>query len=332
MKIYVETPVGHIRDTFFTPENKQLLESLGEVRWNETIEHLTPGALQKELENTDVIVCSWGIPKFDPFVLEKADHLKLVAYVCGSVNHIVTDELFNRGIRILSGNDEFAKSVAEGTLCYILTALRRIPQTVRVFAECGWKDEKAVTESLLDQTIGIVGLGAVSRYLIQLLQPFNVRIKLFSNHTTEEDAARLGVQKASLQEIFSTCKIVSIHSARSPQNYHMINDALMRCLRPDSLLVNTSRGDLIDEAALAEHLRENHFRAILDVYEEEPLSMDSPLRGMENAILLPHKGGPTTDRRANAARVVIQDIQNMMEGRTLKNEITCSRAATMTHQ
>lgn len=332
MNIFVETPIGYIRDTFLTPENIQLLETLGPVRWNESTEHLTSQSLRDALEDVDVIVCSWGVPKFDHYVLEKAKNLKMIAYVCGSVNNIVTDEVFNRGIHILSGNDEFARSVAEGIVCYVLAALRRIPQTVQSFAERGWPTEDTLTESLLEQNVGIVGLGAISRYLIPLLKPFDVRIKLFSNHTSTEEAAALGAEKASLEEIFSSCKIISINSARSPKNYHMINDKLMCLLSPNSLLVNTSRGDLIDEAAMAEHLKLNHFRAILDVYEEEPLSMSSPLRGLENAILIPHKGGPTIDRRAAAARIVIEDIQNMMEGKPLKNEISRSRAAMMTHQ
>ena len=332
MKIYVETPIGIIRDTFFTPDNVRLLESLGTVVWNDSPVHLSPQTLRDALADVDVIVCSWGVPKFDNYVLEKANNLQMIAYVCGSVNHIVTDEVFNRGIHVLSGNDEFARSVAEGILCYILAALRRIPQTVQSFSEKGWPSEYTVNESLLEQHVGIVGLGAISRYLIAYLKPFGVNIRLFSNHASDQEVAALGVQKASLEEIFSTCKIISINSARSPKNYHMISDELMGLLKPDCLLVNTSRGDLIDEKAMAEHLKQNHFRAILDVYEEEPLPMDSPLRGMENAILIPHQGGPTTDRRAAAARIAIEDIRNMLEGRPLKQEISRSRAATMTHQ
>jgi len=332
MKIYVETPLGIVRDTFFTPENIALLNSLGTVVWNDSTEHLTRDALRDTLEDVDVLVCSWGIPKFDRALLAKANKLKMIAYVCGSVNHIVTDEVFGRGIHILSGNDEFARSVAEGTLCYILAALRRIPQTVQAFAEKGWPTVYTTTESLLEQNVGIVGLGAISRYLIGYLKPFGVKIRLYSNHTTDAEAAAMGIQKASLEEIFSTCKIISINSARSPKNYHLITDELMSLLKPDSLLVNTSRGDLIDESAMAEHLKQNHFRAILDVYEEEPLPMNSPLRGLENAILIPHRGGPTTDRRAAAARIVIEDIRHMLCGEPLKNEISRARAAVMTHQ
>ena len=111
----------------------------------------------------------------------------------------------------------------------------------------------------------------------------------------------------------------------------MVSDELMGLLRPDCLIVNTSRGSLIDEEAMAKHLQQGHFSAILDVYEVEPLPMDSPLRGLENCILIPHRGGPTTDRRAAATRIVIDDVISIMEGKPAKYEVGKARAAVMTH-
>ena len=331
MNIYVEIPTGLIRDTFLTPENIALLESLGNVQWNPSAEHLTPEQMRDALVDVDVCVCCWGITPFSSFVLEKANKLKVIAYVGGSVNHFATDAVYDKGIYVLSGNQEFARSVAEGNLGYIIAALRRLPQTVQDFAENGWPTVYTRTESIIEQNVGIVGLGTISRYLIQYLKPFDVNIKIFSNHTTDEEAAELGVEKVSLEEMFRTCKIISVNSSRTPKNYHMISDELMGLLRPDCLLVNTSRGSLIDEEAMAKHLRQGHFRAIIDVYEVEPLPMDSPLRGLENAILIPHRGGPTTDRRAAAARIVIEDIRNLKDGKPLKHTVGRARAATMTH-
>lgn len=331
MKIYIETPTGIIRDTFFTPENVERINALGEVEWNPYDRHLTREEFRDVLVDVDVCFCCWGVPSFDATVLEKANKLKIIAYVGGSVNYVATDESYKRGIHCLSGNEEFARSVAEGNLGYIIAALRRLPQTVNEMAETGWQHGFMRSESLLEQTVGIIGLGSISRYLINLLKPFDVKIKLFSNHTSDEEAAELGVEKVSLEEMFKTCKIISVNSSRTPKNYHMVSDELMSLLKPDSLLVNTSRGSLIDEAAMAKHLKAGHFRAILDVYEEEPLPMTSELRGLENCILMPHCGGPTTDRRAAATRIVIDDVINIMEGRPAKNEIGQARAAVMTH-
>lgn len=331
MKIYIETPTGIIRDTFFTPENVERINALGEVVWNPYDRHLTPEEFRDVLVDVDVCFCCWGVPSFDATVLEKANKLHTIAYVGGSVNPFVTDELYERGIHVLTGNEEFARSVAEGNLGYIIAALRRLPQTVNEMAETGWQHVYKRTDSLLEQNVGIIGLGTISRYLISYLKPFNCKIKLFSNHTTEEEAAELGVEKVSLEEMFKTCKIISVNSSRTPKNYHIVSDELMSLLTPDCLIVNTSRGSLIDEEAMARHLRAGHFRAILDVYEVEPLPMDSPLRGLENCILIPHRGGPTTDRRAAATRVVIEDVIRILEGKPAKYEVGKARAAVMTH-
>ena len=331
MKMYVETPVGLIRDTFFTPENIERMNALGEVVWNPYDRHLTPEELRDALVDVDACFCCWGVPAFDATVLEKANKMKVIAYVGGSVNYVSTEESYKRGIICLSGNEEFARSVAEGNLGYIIAALRKLPQTVNQMAEEGWQTNYVRTESLIEQNVGIIGLGTISRYLISYLKPFNCNIKLFSNHTSDEEAAALGVEKVSLEEMFKTCKIISVNSSRTPKNFHMVNDELMSLLRPDCLIVNTSRGSLIDEEALAKHLQAGHFRAILDVYEVEPLPMESPLRGLENCILIPHRGGPTTDRRGAAARIVIEDVKSIMEGREPKNAVTQSRAAVMTH-
>lgn len=331
MNILVAIPAGVTRDTFLTEDNVKLLESLGNVKWNDIGRNYTPEELAEELVDVDVCVGCWGVGRFDERVLAKANRLKLIAYVAGSVNYIVSDEMYARGIKIVCGNEAFAESVAEGTVCYMMSALRNIPQTVRKFDENGWPKEYIFSGSLLDQTVGIIGLGAISRYLIGMLKPFRCKIKIFSNHTSDAEVAALGVQKASLEEIFSTCKIVSVHWARTPQNYHRINDELLSLLKPDSILVNTARGDIIDEEALARHLQAGHFRAVLDVYEKEPLPEDSPLRHLDNAILLPHRGGPTTDRRAVAARLTIDDIIRLQKGEPLQNEISATRAEQMTH-
>lgn len=332
MKIYVAMPVGFIRDSFMTKENIEMLESLGEVTWNESEERLTPAVLRDALVDVDVCVCGWGCPQFTEEVLEKANKLKLVAHTAGSVARIASDAMYERGIRIVCGNEVFARTVAEGTLAHMLYMVRRFGEYEMRTVEGGWKPLDFKTESLFDQTIGIVGYGAISRYLIEMLKLFNVKIKLFSNHTTEEQAAAIGVQKASLEEIFSTCHVISLHSAKNPANHHMINDSLLSLMQDGAILVNTARGALIDEEALVKHLQSGHIRASLDVYEQEPPVPEHPFWNISKEFLhmQPHLGGPTMDQRPAAARFVFEDIQRFQNGEPLQNEISAARTKTMT--
>lgn len=331
MNIYVAIPQGENRDSFLTNENVAFLESLGRLTWNETGANPTPELLVDALVDVDVLVCGWGTPCLTEDVLKKANRLKLVAYVCGSVANVVSDAMYAKGIRIVSGNEEFARSVAEGTVAYMLCALRDIPNVSRHMQEKGWMPHPDRRLALLDQTVGIVGYGAISRYLLDLLRPFGVKIKLYSRHMSDEQAQRLGVRKASLEEIFSTCKIVSLHCARNAENYHLVDERLLSMLQDGAVLVNTARGDVIDEEALIREARKGRFRAILDVFEEEPLPLHSELRSLDNVILLPHQGGPTYDKRCDAAKIVLQDIERFQKGIPLENEILKSRAKMMTH-
>ena len=330
MRIFVASPAGATRNTFLTKENAEYLEKLGDVVWYESTTPISAQELRDALVDMDVCVCGWGTPRFDEFVLEKANKLKLISYLCGSVAGIVSDAMYERGIHVVSGNAVFAETLAEGTLAYIMTALRRIPEYTNAMQKNGWAPSGFYTQSIIGKTIGIIGLGATSRYLIEMLKPFNVHIKLFSRHLPETEAQCMGVEKAELEDIFSSCDIVSLHCARNAQNYHMVNDELLSKMKPGALLVNTARGDIIDESALAAHLKAGRIRAILDVYEIEPLPIDSELRHLDNCVLIPHMGGPTIDRRRDAARIALEDIENFKENLPLKHEVSRARAAQMT--
>lgn len=331
MNIFVSIPRGAIRDTFLTKDNVAFLETLGTVTWNNTEENLSAAQLRDALENVDVLVCGWGIPTLSEEVLCKANRLKLVAHVAGSVANVVSDEMYSRGIRIVCGNEAFARSVAEAALAYMLCALRYIPYYNDRMQKGLWKPKVSCGRALNDQTVGIIGYGAISKYLLELLRPFKVRVLIYSGHMTPEQANQLGVQKANLEEIFSSCKVISVHTARSAKNYHMIDEQLLRLMQKDAVLVNTARGDIIDEQALIRVAREGNIRVMLDVFEEEPLPVGSGLRGMENVILMPHCGGPTMDKRCDAARLALDDILRMQQGLPLQNEVVAARAATMSN-
>lgn len=330
MKILVEMPRGAITDSFLSAENIALLESLGTVIWNDTEQHMTPEAFRDALEGVDVCLCGWGVPQFTEAVLEKADQLKIIAYTAGSVARVVTDAVYRRGIHVLSGNEVFAVCVAEGTVGYMIAALRDLRGNEAIMQKNGWKPTIFRNRTLLEKTVGIVGYGTISKYLVEMLKPFRVKILLYSNHTTEEEATRLGVRKATLEEVFSSCDIVSLHCARSPATYHLVDDRLLAMMKPSALLVNTSRGDIIDEQAMIRYLRAGAICAALDVYEKEPLAMDSPLRTLDNVFLQPHLGGPTMDYRCAAARIVLEDVARFQKGLPMENEISSQRSAMMT--
>ena len=164
-----------------------------------------------------------------------------------------------------------------------------------------------------------------------MLQPFRCRIKVYSRTITDEKLKKYNLERASLEEIFSTCDIVSLHTAWNKHTENMINEDLLKLLKKGAVLINTARGKIIDEPALIRELKTKRFSAALDVYWQEPLPSDSELYDLDNVLLMPHRGGPTPDRYAYISSELIDEVYNYLEsGAPLKNEITRERALSMT--
>ena len=332
MKTFVTLPKNSVFPTFFTDENIALAESLGEVIWNDTDIQLTHDEIAQSIGSSDVYVTGWGSPRLDARILDAAPNLKLLVHLCGTVVPVVSDELWERGIRVISGNDFFAESVAEGTIGYILAALRDIPKySSRLKNEKKWKTSADLNRSLLGKTVGIVSYGAIARHLVWMLQPFRVKIKLYDiKPIPEADKAMYNITEASLEEIFSTCDIVTVHTPLNEHTHHLIGAPLLSLLKDDALFVNTSRGAVIDQAALESELEKGHFRAFLDVYEKEPPSVESRLYDLENVILMPHMGGPTVDLRQDITQALLTEASKFLKnGAPLKHEITRAAASMM---
>lgn len=329
MNILVTLP-ENIRRTFIPQDVARKIEQMGNVIWNNKGENYTEEELRERIKDIDICITGWGIPKFTARVLENANRLRLVAHTAGTVANFVSDELYAKGVRVVSANKIFAESVAEAVIGYLLAALRDIPYYVNMMKSGGWKAEDFYNRGLLDQTVGLVGFGEIPRYLVSMLKPFRVKIKAFDKFVDAEEMAKYGVEKVDIEDIFAGCPIISIHLPATKETYHMIDRQLLKLIQDDAILVNTARGSVIDENALIEELKLKRFKAVLDVYEREPLPDDSPLRKMDNALLIPHMGGPTVDRRKYATLAVLDDIDNFINNRPLVHEITAERAARMT--
>ncbi len=314
-RVLVTIPVGKVRSTFLPKHICEYLEEKYEVFYNETESQFTGEELKKLLHGYDAVITGWGSAMLDEQVLKGNNRLKLIVHTGGTIGNLVDEYVYHNGIRVFSGNRLYAESVAEGVLTYMLMALRRIPDYIRLVKEGGWRTEGDLWEGLLDKTVGIVGLGTISAILIQMLQAFRVKIKIYSHYpVAQEFFDQYHCEIASLEEIFSTCDIVSVHSALNGENRGLIRREHFQLLRDGTLFINTSRGAVIDEAALIEELKKNRFRAVLDVYMEEPLALDNDLRKLENVYAVPHMAGPTLDRREIITKALIDEMSRFFAG------------------
>ena len=330
--ILVTMPQHAVFRTFFDADAMAALEHIGTVHWNTLGRQYTQDELGAAVRGMDICVTGWGTPVFDEAVLAQADRLRLIAHTGGSVKPYVTDAVYGRGIRVVSGNEVFAESVAESVVAYALASLRQIPYHSVNLAGGIWPESCAKPGERLSRAGGVWALwlrhdrplcgghaGAVP-----------LSIKVFSRHIGQDELDRCHMEKAELEELFATCDIISIHSGMTPENHHLVTRELLQSMKPGALLVNTARGAVIDEPALCEVLAARpDLPPALDVYETEPLPAGHPLEKLPNVLLMPHMGGPTVDRRLAVTRSVTQDIRRFLAGQPMSCEISRSYAAKM---
>lgn len=330
MKIYITMPHDEVTDTFLTPPVWERLKSLGEVEQNPYDRSMTPEEIVEFAHDADVLLTGWSSYMLTRADVEKMPNLKLIAHTGSTVAFLVAPDVYETGVKVISGNDLFGKSVAEGTLCYILAALRQLEYYMGQMRTGGYRGERGIdNRGFFGKKVGIVGFGAIAKHFVEMTRYFGNEVLIYSSHLTDEEAAKYGARTATLEEIFSQCDVISIHAGRTPKTVGMVSRQLMEMMKPDALLVNTARGQIIDEPAMVELLQQKRFYAAIDVLCVEPADPDHPIRKCENALLMPHMGGPTVDMRALVALDLCDDIERLQKGEPLKNIIVAERLSKM---
>lgn len=313
---------------FFPPDLWSSLQTLP-YRFNELSLPLTncrrlPDYLQEA--GAEVLVSCWATPPLpEDLPVGGKGQLRYVCHLAGSVKPLVPRSLIERGLKVTNWGGSASRTVSECALLLILSSLRRASAWNLAMHEKGaWKEKyTVVTASLFGRTVGLHGFGAIARELVPLLRPFGVDILAHSPSVGVETFARYGVRKCeTLEEIFSESDVVVELAPATPQTYHVVDEALLRRIRPGGVFVNVGRGSVVDEEALIRVASEGNIQVGLDVYEVEPLPADSPLRRLPNVMLLPHLGGPTKDRRRDCGRFGVENLNRYLNGEPLESEVT----------
>ncbi|MFC4776703.1 hydroxyacid dehydrogenase [Paenibacillus sp. GCM10023252] len=330
MNILITMQKSPLRDQFFPEHIMTSLRAIGNVRMNEYGRTMTETELAEELRDIDICMThSWlGCPTFDEYSLRNAHRLRMIAHVCASVGRFLTDEVYNRGIKVSSANKIMAKYVAEGTLAYMLSALRHIPQHDQAMKQGNWMKYDKV--SLFGRRIAFVGLGTVGRFLLELLRPWNITARIYDPYIQEEDLLHYPEAELvrSLPDVLSWGDLVTVHASRTNETHHLLNGQMLSMMKDGAILVNTSRGELIDEQALTAELSSGRISAVLDVFTQEPLPLDSELRKLKQVILQPHCAGDTD--YAGYTMGLVDEIRRYMAGEPLQLEISHKQFQRMT--
>jgi glyoxylate reductase len=271
--------------------------------------------LRNHAHGATAIVVDPTIPVDGALLDVVGDSLKVVSNFGVGYDNIDVDALRARGVRATNTPDVLTNATAELAVALMLAAARRMSEgdaIVRRGRWHGWGAEEFLGRELAGTTVGLVGFGRIARRVAELIRGFDGRL-LF---TSRSDPASLhGAQRRDLDDLLGASDFVSVHVPLTPQTRHLIDARALTGVKRGAILVNTSRGAVVDEDALIAALRSGQLAAAgLDVYEDEP-HVSSRLRALPNTVLLPHVGSATRATRDAMARLCAENVIAAIEGR-----------------
>jgi phosphoglycerate dehydrogenase-like enzyme len=252
-----------------------------------------PDELVRRLEGFEVAVAMRERTKFPAEVLDRLTDLRLLVST-GKRNAAIDLEAAERNGIVVSGTGYIPQPTAEHTWALILAAMRNVPVEERSMRDGGW--QTTVGTGMHDKTLGLLGLGTLGSRVAKVGQAFGMETIAWSQNLTQERAAGHGVTAVSKEDLFARADVLSVHLVLSARTRGLVGADELALMKPTSLLVNTSRGPIIDEDALLKALRDKQIGcAALDVYDTEPLPSDHPFRSLSNTVLTPHIGYVTRE-------------------------------------
>ena len=311
MRIVFPDGAGCVQD----PADLEPLRKLGPVDFYEGVP-ADRAELIERLRPAEAVILDYSV--MDAEVLRACDRLRFISFLgIGYGTCIDVAEATRRGIVVAYTPDYGAVSVAEHALAMILALTRHIGPAFVSVREGRWEPGRFQGMELHGKTLGIVGLGPIGMEMARLGAGLGMRLLGWTRRAAPE-RARYGVTLVTLEELFASADVVTLHLAYTPESHGLITRALLERMKPGAWFVNTARARLVDNDALADLLRSGRLRgAALDVHEAEPPPADYVFRTMPNVLITPHIGYNTREAGSNMLRIAIATVEAFARGERL---------------
>ena len=274
----------------------------------------------KNVAGKDGILCMLS-DRIDAQVMNAAGpNLRVISSYSTGFEHIDVKEATVRGIYVTYTADILAEATADLTFALILACARRIISADRYVRanrwKVGWSPDLMLGYNVHGTTLGIIGLGRIGAAVARRAKGFNMKILYYNRSRNLHRESELGAAYAELDDLLAQSDFVSVHTSLNSTSRHMINKSKLSLMKKTAFLINTARGNVVNEADLAKALKTNQISgAALDVYENEPLPRTSPLLQMKNVVLLPHIGSATFQTRSKMAQVAAKNLLDVLAGK-----------------
>ena len=320
-----EDSLKFVYNTSSIQQIKEMTDNDGNLHTRESILG-NPSAYQ----DVDIVFSSWGCPLFDEELLNALPSLKALFYAAGSTRGFITDSFWERDILLTSAYQMNAIPVAEFTEATITLSLKRFWHYMTALQNGENGDSQQTIQGMYHGSrVGIISLGAIGQLVCQKLKHLDLDVVAFDPFASHDLFYACGAEKSeTLEAIFETCDVVSLHTPWLPSTEGMITGDHLRSMSHGTTFINTSRGMVVDEPAMIEVLRERpDITAILDVIQDEANRHSSPLRDLPNAILTPHIAGSKGRECFRMGAEVVKECERFLAGKEPITPVTKEKMA-----
>jgi len=301
------------------PPGIEMLQEVCDVEVRERPQPPNVEELARRIRDFDGLLCLLT-DTVDAQVLDAAPHLRVISSYSVGYDHIDVAAATRKGVYVTYTPGVLTETTADLAWSLLLCSARRVVEAdnyVRrgVWA-IGWSPDLLLGADVYGKTLGIVGLGRIGQAVAARAVGFNMRV-LYQDvvRASPQVEEKFRLRYASLDELLSESDFISLHIPLSKDSFHLINEERLKLMKPNATLINTSRGAVIDQKALAKTLRERRIAAAaLDVFEKEPIDKSDPLLRMNNVVLLPHLGSATREARSRMAQLAASNLLSVLKG------------------
>ncbi len=278
----------------------------------DTIKELLPKATALVIRSATTIT---------PDFLEMAPNLKLVIRAGEGTDNIDKGACAAKGVKVANTPGANNNSAAEHAIALMMTVLRKTAAADKTMKAGGWDKSKFTGVELSNKKVGIVGFGRIGQIVAKRLQGFEPQV-LFFDPFVEKSEFSYAQKAKDLKELFSTCDVITLHSPLMDKTKGMVNKELLELMPSHSILINASRGGIVDEDALLDVLKNGKIRAAgFDVFATEPLDENSELRKLDNLVLTPHLGASTEEAQLRVGEMTVSQLKEFLLNDNLQNEV-----------
>ncbi|WP_347552846.1 D-glycerate dehydrogenase [Pseudalkalibacillus hwajinpoensis] len=304
---------------------QQIQEKCDVRMWEEEEVPVPREVLEEEIKKVEGLLCLLT-EQIDRSLLEQADNLRVVANMAVGYNNIEIDEAKERGIIVTNTPGVLTETTADLTFSLLMATARRIPEASDYLRNGKWETWSPMQltgQDIHGATLGVIGLGRIGEAVAKRAKGFDMKV-LYHNRSRSQDAEKeLEIKYVELEELLKESDFVCVLTPFTPETENMIGHEQLALMKKSAILINTARGGIVNEDALYEALSNGEIWAAgLDVFKEEPVSLDHPLLTLPNLVTLPHIGSASIATRMKMADLAATNLLKVLEGEDAPNNVT----------